>query len=82
MQLGWFITSLAYLSFELKGLRISNSPNMLYQFRNRIPFGLACFSMDKREPSLQSDFVSGASKLYVLTEAEVDAYTEYLSGQV
>lgn len=78
MQQGWFINELMWGSFVLNGLRICNSPNMLYQFRNQIPFGLACFSVNNREPSLQQDFSSGASKLYILTEAEVQEYTEYL----
>lgn len=81
-QLGWFITSLVYGDFTLTNVRISNSPCMLYQFRNRIPFGLACFSDGDREPMLLNDFVSGASKLYILTEDEVNLYTEFLSGQV
>lgn len=79
MQLGWFITSLVYGAFVLNGLRITNSPNMLHQFRNQIPFGLACLSTANREPSLQEDFSSGASKLYILTSTEVAAYTEFLS---
>ncbi len=82
MQLGWFITELTYQSFVLHSLRITNSPNMLYQFRNQIPFGLACFSDQNREPSQQLDFASGASKLYVLSEEEVEIYTEILSGQI
>lgn len=82
MQYGWFITTLTYRTFVLNGLRITNSPNMLHQFRNQIPFGLACFSTNDREPSLLKDFSSGASKLYVLTEAEVEQYAEILSGQV
>lgn len=80
MQLGWFITSLVYKDFVLNGLRISNSPNMLYQFRNQIPFGLACFSSDNREPALQDDFATQASQLFVLSEDEVNQYTEFLSG--
>lgn len=82
MQLGWFITELTYGDFTLSGLRISNSPNMLHQFRNQLPFGLACFSAQEREPSQQEDLQSGATKLYILTAAEVEAYTEYLSGQI
>lgn len=80
MQLGWLITELSYQGFVLNGLRITNQPNMLNQWRNRLPFGLACFSAQQREPSQQEDFLSGASKLYVLTEAEVDAYTEFLAS--
>ncbi len=80
LQTGWFITELTYLDFTLHGLRITNSPNMLNQFRNQIPFGLACFSTANREPSLQQDFSSGASKLYILNEAEVEEYAEYLAN--
>lgn len=80
LQQGWFINTLQYGTFILHGLRITNSPNMLYQWRHLIPFGLGCFSAGNREPSLQEDFSSGASKLYVLTEAEVEEYTEFLEG--
>lgn len=79
-QLGWFITSLTYKEFTLTGVRITNSPDMLYQFRNKLPFGLACVSPSKREPTQQDDFASGASLLYILTQAEVEQFTEYLSG--
>lgn len=82
MQYGWFITSLTYGDFVLQGLRITNSPNMLQQFKNQIPFGLACFSTNNREPSQQDDFASGNSELYILSAAEVQAWTETLSGQV
>lgn len=78
MQLCWFITSFIYGDFELNGFRITNNPNMLYQWRNKLPFGLACISNAGREPQLQQDFSSGASKLYVLSEAEVLEYVEFL----
>lgn len=80
MQLGWFITNLTYGDFILNGLRITNSPNMLNQFRNQIPFGLACYSTQNREPSQQQDFSSGASKLYILSEAECTQYAELLAN--
>lgn len=80
MQLGWFIQTLTYGAFTLTNLRISNSPNMLHQFRNQIPFGLACFSTANREPSLIEDFSSGNSVLYLLTAAEVGEYNEYLAA--
>lgn len=79
MQYGWFITELTYQTFTLRGLRVTNSPNMLHQFRNQLPFGLACFSSANREPSQQDDFSSGASTLYLLSAAEVEQYTEFLA---
>lgn len=80
LQGGWFITELVYQDFILAGVRITNSPNVLHQYRNQIPFGLACFSDQQREPTLIQDFQSGASKMYILTQAECDEYTNYLSG--
>lgn len=80
MQLGWFF-NLIYGSFVLSGMRVVNSPNILRQFKNQIPFGLACFSKNDREPSLIKDFISGASKLYVLNADEVQEYEDLLNGQ-
>lgn len=78
LQYGWFIPKLTYGTFQLNGLRITNSPNMLYQFKNQLPFGLACFSTSEREPSQIQDFSSGASQLYVLSAAEVANYAHFL----
>lgn len=80
-QQGWFFNSLSYGTFVLTGMRISNSPNMMQQYRNLIPFGIACYSANDREPSLIGDFSSGSSVLYILTSAEVAAYTAFLNGQ-
>lgn len=82
LQQGWYVDYLSYLDFRLEGVRITNQVNMLYQFKNQIPFGFACFSDEDREPSLIEDFSSGASKLFLLTSAEVEYYAEVVSGQV
>lgn len=81
-QLGWFIPSLVYKDFEICGMRICVSPNMLYQYKNVIPFGLACRGVQQREPMLLDDFASEAAQLFILTEADVQAYAEWLSGQI
>lgn len=81
LQYGWFFQSIQYNNFLLEGIRIVNSPNMLHQYRNQIPFGMACFSTNNREPSQQQDFSSGNSVLYLLSQAEVIQYAEFLSGE-
>lgn len=78
LQIGWFIDTLTYGDFTLKGVRITDSPNMLNQFRNQIPFGIACYTQGNREPTQQEDFSSLNSKLYLLSEAECEEYAEYL----
>lgn len=80
MQYGWFLNNITYGDFVLNGLRITNSPNMLNTFKNQIPFGLACYSTANREPSLQDDFSSGASILYILDALEVAEYYDFLQG--
>lgn len=80
MQYGWFITSLTYQGFVLNGLRITNNLNMLRQWKDVIPFGLACASTQDREPSQQQDFSSGASNLYILSQSDVEAYEESLGN--
>lgn len=79
MQYGWFIEELIYGDFKITCMRIVNSPNILHQFKNQLPFGLACISNEDREPALQDDFSSGASSLFVLSSTEVKEYEDYLS---
>lgn len=82
LQLGWFIKDLVYGAFTLNGLRITNNPNMLHQFVNQIPFGLGCISISDREPTLQQDFASGSSTLYLLSAEETDQYRDILNGTI
>lgn len=80
MQFGWFL-SLSYKTVTIDLRRIFVSPNILHQFCNQLPFGIACTSSQaNREPTQQQDFSSGNCNLYLLTAAEVAAYTRYLAG--
>lgn len=79
-QFGWFFTEINYGSFILNGLRICNSPDLLYQFKNQIPFGIGCSTVGGREPTQLEDFASGASTLYLLTAADVAAYATSLQN--
>lgn len=80
LQFGWFIRELTYGNLTINNMRICTSPNMLYQFINQLPFGLACFVVDNREPTQQEDFASGNANLYILTVDEVAAYKAVLLG--
>lgn len=80
MQYGWFINELSYGNVTINGMRVCVSPNILFQFKNQLPFGIACFSTASREPSQQNDFVSGNANLYLLTAAEVNDFSEFISG--
>lgn len=79
-QIGWFITNLTYVNFVLNSLRITTQPNMLYQFINQLPFGLACFCQDNDEPTQQDDFYSGRAGLWLLDSTETAEYAEILAN--
>lgn len=70
-QLGWFIRELSQGDFVVRGLRITNNINLLLPWKNLLSFGLACLTDDGREPSLQQDLQTAATKLYFLTSDEV-----------
>lgn len=80
MQLGWFIQNLIYGNFQVQNLKMVTSPNILIQFVNQIPFGLACFTSDGLESTQQQDLFSGYATLYVLSQAEVEEVLELISG--
>lgn len=80
LQQTWVFDQISWQTFVVNGLRCCNSPNLLYQWKNLLPFGLGCFSKSNRDPQLQEDFQSGASKLYILTEAEVLEYEDFLEN--
>ena len=79
LQQGWFISNLTYGAFVLSGWRVFASPNMLHQFRNQIPFGLACYMTEPREPMLQTDFTNNIAQLFLLSMAEVEQFTAFLT---
>lgn len=62
---------ITYGDFVLNGNRVYNSPNMLCQYSNIIPFGLSCTVEDGGEPFLVNDFSGGRCQLLVLTAADV-----------
>lgn len=80
LQLMWTIQKIVFNEQEINGIRICSSPNMLRQFKNLFPFGIACITEGNREPMFIDDFSSGASKLYLINENEVQEYEDYLSG--
>jgi hypothetical protein len=80
LQSSWYFTSIAYGDFEITNIRICSSPNMLHQFKNKIPFGIAIKSIGNFEPTQQQDFLSKRSVMYILNSDETEAYYRYLQG--
>lgn len=60
-----------YEGFELTGMRVCNSVNVLSQYSAIIPFGILIDVYDGGEPFLINDFASGRVKLSILSAEEV-----------
>jgi hypothetical protein len=75
-----------YLShplLTLAGMTLSAHPNVLRAWRNVIPFGLACTSLDGIDPVDISDFANGRVQIYILNAADVaQVETDILGASV
>lgn len=75
-QTGWFVDIL-WESKQINGLRLTTSPNLLYKWKNVIPFGLMLLTNTNAEPLNLDDFSTGTAQLYLLNQddmTEVDAF--------
>lgn len=78
-QRGWYY-EISYGDKILNNRRIVTSPNMLRQFRNILPFGLACSTKDGYEPVFIDDFNNERASLYILNEEDVISVEEFLTS--
>lgn len=75
-QLGWYydlVWNGQASTFQVKGRRLATFPNVLRQYRNRLPFGLWCWTQNNGEPIYVDDLASGRVRLYLLAPADVAA---------
>jgi hypothetical protein len=69
-QLAW-VYDLTYGELVINGQQLVASPNVIRQFRMRLPFGIACITAGNVEPVNLEDFVNGTAALYLLNSADV-----------
>lgn len=79
-QLGWF-AAITYGDFKVQNLRVTTSPNFLHQYRNLIPFGLACKTDENQDPLLPEDFEQGRSSLFLLNATETKLVEDFINGE-
>jgi hypothetical protein len=78
-QYSWYM-DLIYGDWELNGYQVVLHPNILRQFRNQIPFGIAFVSTDGIEPVLESDFADDRVSMYILNSSEVEEIENVFYG--
>ena len=67
-------------NFSINGMRLVCGFNILRQWRNILPFGLAVISEDGYEPVFQDDFYTGRVSVYVLDAAEIVSAEELIAS--
>lgn len=66
-----WIMGVSWSDFSVQGIAVVTSLNMLNQFRNKIPFGITCYTSSGLDPFSVDDFVAQSSNLYLLDAADV-----------
>jgi hypothetical protein len=66
-----WMMGITYNSFSAQGLGVVSSVNLLRQFRNIIPFGMSCVTMNGLDPFTVDDFENQTANLYLLDSADV-----------
>ena len=74
-----WVCNIIYKDITINGIRIAKSPNILSQYVNLLPFGIACNSTYKVDPFDLTNFSEGLHKLYILTASEVVELNTILS---
>lgn len=78
-QNSW-IMDLSYGDFQANGIAVVASPNLLRNYRNIIPFGMACFVTDGLDPYYIDDFSSQRVALYLMDATDVQTVeTQYFN---
>lgn len=71
-QLGWFF-GFQYGDINYQNIRLTTSYNILRAYRNYLPFGLRCDTVDMNEPTDIEDFERGYATVYLLTKQDINA---------
>lgn len=79
LQQGWFI-SVSYGAFSVTNMRVCCVYNILEQFSEQIPFGIACFTTQNQEPMFPQDFAASNAALCVLDETDVANLEAYYAS--
>ena len=63
--------------FEVNGVRVVNSPNILRKYRNNIDFGINCVTANGLDPYFIDDFANQSAFLYLMDAEDVQETEEF-----
>jgi hypothetical protein len=67
----WYYTITSDV-FTIRNKRLVNSPNVLFQYKNILKFGISVISNDGQDPAFITDFSTGRIRLFVIENTEKD----------
>lgn len=76
-----WIMNLSYAGTVINGLGVCCDPNILRQWKNVFPFGIACATDDQTDPFAVDDFSSGRASLFLLTAEDVESMETAVFGR-
>lgn len=78
-QKSWYI-DLKYGNFEVNGIKVCCSPNILDKWSNILDFGINVMTIDGLDPFELTSFDNNTCFLSVLNDEEKKQAAEYLNG--
>lgn len=78
-QYGWFM-ALEWGSVAVKGIRVTTGFNILRQFKNKFPFGIAVSGIGSLDPYTIDDWTNGHNNFYILDSSEVEEVETLING--
>lgn len=80
-QRRWLLDVVDGHGFEVYGLYVCTSVNLLDKWHNILKYGVNISTNDKVDPYMVDDFSSGYAYFAMLSESEKNEATKYLSGE-
>ncbi|NCX94761.1 MAG: hypothetical protein EBX40_08805 [Gammaproteobacteria bacterium] len=78
-QYGWFM-AVTWGTFEASSIRLAYNLNILHQFKNQLPFGIAITSNNQLDPITENAWTTN-SQFIVLNAADVETIAGVFNGQ-
>lgn len=72
--------NIAYGAFSSNGIGLCCYPNILRQFEEILPFGLAFVTADQTDPFDINDFSTGRVSVFLLTQADIAVINSTVFG--
>lgn len=75
-----WITNVSYGSFTANSIGLCCYPNILRQWKEILPFGIACVTADQTDPFDINDFSTGRVSIYLLDQTDISTIENTVFG--